>query len=118
MFYPRGGDPYLWDPDSAGITPLAKSGHNIFCSGHSFLADGRLLVTGGHIQTEVGLPNASIYDPLADSWTSVTDMNAGRWYPTNTTLANGDVLVLSGSIDGTVGNNRLPGMAGRRQYLA
>ena len=35
-------------------------------------------------------------------------MNAGRWYPTATTLANGDVLVVSGSIDTTVGENRLP----------
>ena len=35
-------------------------------------------------------------------------MNAGRWYPTVTVLANGDVLVVSGSIDNTVGVNRLP----------
>ncbi|HXG90663.1 MAG TPA: galactose oxidase-like domain-containing protein [Vicinamibacterales bacterium] len=26
-------------------------------------------------------------------------MNAGRWYPTNTTMPNGDVLVVSGDID-------------------
>ena len=25
-------------------------------------------------------------------------MNNGRWYPTNTTLPNGDVLVISGTI--------------------
>ena len=35
-------------------------------------------------------------------------MNAGRWYPTVTTLANGDALVVSGSIDTTVGVNPLP----------
>ena len=35
-------------------------------------------------------------------------MNAGRWYPTVTVLANGDVLVVSGSIDGTFGNNTVP----------
>ena len=35
-------------------------------------------------------------------------MNAGRWYPTTTVLANGDVLVLSGEIDLTVGVNTLP----------
>ena len=35
-------------------------------------------------------------------------MNAGRWYPTATVLTNGDVLVVSGSIDNTVGGNRLP----------
>ena len=35
-------------------------------------------------------------------------MNAGRWYPTSTTLANGDVLVTSGSMDTNYTNNTLP----------
>ena len=35
-------------------------------------------------------------------------MNAGRWYPTATTLGNGDILVVSGRIDNSVGENRLP----------
>jgi hypothetical protein len=35
-------------------------------------------------------------------------MNAGRWYPTNTTLGTGDILVLSGNIDNKVGANPLP----------
>ena len=35
-------------------------------------------------------------------------MNAGRWYPTATTLGNGDILVVSGKIDDSVGENRLP----------
>ena len=35
-------------------------------------------------------------------------MNAGRWYPTTTTLADGSVVIVSGDIDTTVGVNRLP----------
>jgi hypothetical protein len=35
-------------------------------------------------------------------------MNAGRWYPTVTTLANGDALVVSGDVDNTVGVNTEP----------
>ena len=35
-------------------------------------------------------------------------MNAGRWYPAAITLANGDILVVSGSEDTTVGGNPLP----------
>ena len=35
-------------------------------------------------------------------------MNAGRWYPTVTVLANGDVLVVSGSDGNTFGNNPVP----------
>jgi len=102
------GDPGLWKPSTQSTTPLAHPGFDVFCSGHSFLPDGRLLVAGGHIQNNIGLPNASIYDPYANAWTPLPEMNAGRWYPTNTTLANGDVLVVSGSIDLTTGVNPLP----------
>jgi hypothetical protein len=35
-------------------------------------------------------------------------MNAGRWYPTNTALANGDVVVTSGEISPGLGVNSLP----------
>ena len=103
-----GNDPRLWDPATATVTPLTKPGYDIFCSGHAFLADGRLFVAGGHIHNDVGLPNASMYNPFTNQWSSVPDMNAGRWYPTATTLANGDVLVVSGSIDTSIGENRLP----------
>jgi hypothetical protein len=77
--------------------------YDIFCSGHSFLADGRLLVTGGHISMPppfdggVGDDEASIYDPLANSWERLPTMNAGRWYPSNVTLADGNVLVVGGT---------------------
>ena len=64
------------------------------------MADGTALITGGHVVDAVGLPFASIYNPFKDSWTPPPNMNAGRWYPANTTLANGDVLVLSGTTNG------------------
>src|SRR5262245_45981808 len=113
MMYPgdegiSGDDPLVWDPATATTFPLARVGYDLFCSGHSHLVDGRLFVTGGHIQNLVGLPRAAIYDSTSDSWTPVPDMNAGRWYPTNTTLVNGDVLVVSGEVDMTVGVNALP----------
>ena len=103
-----GNDPRLWDPATQSLTLLAKPGYDVFCSGHSFLADGRLFVAGGHIQNGVGLQRSSLYDPFANAWIAAPDMNAGRWYPTVTTLANGDALVVSGSIDNTVGTNTLP----------
>jgi hypothetical protein len=68
----------------------------VFCSGHSFLADGQLLVTGGHLNDERGLPDANIFDPRANTWTPVQPMHWGRWYPTNTTLPNGDIVTLAG----------------------
>jgi len=103
LYYSSYGDglnPHFWDPATNAVTTAPLPGYNIFCSGHSFLADGKLFVTGGHIDDYVGYIHASIYDPFANTWTQVPDMNAGRWYPTNTTLANGDVLVVSGTIHG------------------
>jgi hypothetical protein len=108
LFYPYTDDPHLWDPVTGTVTSAALSGYNIFCTGHAFLADGRLLLAGGHIANNVGEPKATIYDPFTNSWTRLPDMNAGRWYPSNTTLANGDVLVVSGDQDTTLGSNPLP----------
>ena len=90
------GDPQLWRPSTGTFTP-AVSSTMVFCSGHSFLADGRLLVTGGHLDDRRGLPDANIYDPLSQTWTAVAPMRRGRWYPTSTTLANGEVLTLAGT---------------------
>ena len=67
-----------------------------------FWSNGQLFVAGGHIDNCVGLPNAYTFNPLNNSWTRLPDMNNGRWYPTATTLPNGDVLVISGTI--TSGN--------------
>jgi hypothetical protein len=97
-----------WDPATGQTRVLAPPGYDVFCTGHAFLADGRLLLTGGHISNFVGLPNASTYDSFSNMWTRLPNMNAGRWYPTNTTLASGDVLVASGQIDTTLGVDGLP----------
>jgi len=97
MYYSYGDDSRSWDPANDAITQLALAGYNIFCTGHSLLGDGRLLVTGGHISNNIGERRATLYDPSTNKWTNQPDMNAGRWYPTNTALANGDVLVVSGS---------------------
>lgn len=116
MIWDRLTNARLWDPVSRMLTTLKQPnpGYDAFCSGHAFLENGSLLVTGGHVGSGdhdhdgVGLLNASIYDPLADAWTRLPDMNAGRWYPTNTTLGAGDVLVVSGSQDTNYTKNLLP----------
>ncbi len=108
MFYPYNDDPRLWDPATNGFTTLPKATYNIFCTGHSALSDGRLLVTGGHVQNGWGLNDTSYYDPIANTWTRLADMNNGRWYPSSTTMANGDVLITSGSYDTNYANNNLP----------
>jgi galactose oxidase len=83
---------------------------NLFCSGHTFLADGRLLVVGGHFLDSQGLNQAVVYDPAHDTWTPSALMNHGRWYPSAVTLPDGSALVVSGSFlqNGQTPNNVVP----------
>ena len=98
LFHSFRDDPRTWDPSTNRITALAPSGLDIYCSGHALLGDGRLLFAGGHVSESVGEKRAVLYDPFANAWQSLPEMNAGRWYPTGTTLPSGDVLVLSGDV--------------------
>jgi len=49
-----------------------------------------------------------IYDSAKNTFTTLPDMNTGRWYPTVTELPNGDVLVVSGDINANTNVNTLP----------
>jgi len=89
------GEPQIWNPATAEFT-VAPSPSRLFCSGHAFLPDGSLLVTGGHISPDHGIPDANIFDVATASWTTVTPMRRGRWYPTTTTLPDGQVVTLAG----------------------
>ncbi len=95
--------PFLWNPTTGEVSrtpkPTLPNGDtvNLFCAGHTFLPDGRLLVVGGHLHDSDGVNQACIYDSTTNTWTASARMNKGRWYPTAVTLPNGSVLVLSGS---------------------
>jgi hypothetical protein len=91
----RIGDPQLWDP-ATGLFTAVPSATHLFCAGHAFLSDGRLLVAGGHLSDNHGLPDANLFDSRTGEWTRVASMAHGRWYPTTTTLADGRVLALAG----------------------
>ncbi|HET9040556.1 MAG TPA: Ig-like domain-containing protein [Gemmatimonadales bacterium] len=89
------GDPQVWNPATGNFTAV-PSPALLFCAGHAFLPDGRLLVTGGHISNDHGLPAATLFDWRTRSWSTGPAMSWGRWYPTSTTLPNGEVLTLAG----------------------
>lgn len=106
---------FTWDPTTNSYGHFDNHSTNLFCSGHSFLSDGRLLVAGGHYSDGnplpadapagtqlgyVGLRDANIFDPFSNQWQTVAPMTDRRWYPTNTSLSNGEVLVAAGQIDG------------------
>jgi hypothetical protein len=89
------GGAYLWGATS-GFTPAAKKPFRIYCTGHTFLPDGRLLVMGGTSPNTRGLRYATIFDPSSNTWNATSSMAQGRYYPTATTLPNGEILVVSG----------------------
>jgi Domain of unknown function (DUF1929)/Kelch motif len=100
--------PRLWDPATSALTVAPYAGYNVFCSGHTFLGNGLLLFAGGHIKDDYGFARASVFDPVAGTWTQLADMNAGRWYATTTTLATGEVVVVSGEVAGIGDVNPIP----------
>ena len=66
------------------------------------------MIVGGHIADYVGYAHAVIFDPATNGFTSLPNMNTGRWYPTATTLPNGDALVVSGDINSNTNVDALP----------
>jgi galactose oxidase len=92
----RIGDPQIWDPVS-GRFAAAPSSTMVFCSGHTFLPDGRLLVAGGHLDDQRGLPDVNIFDPILQTWQAAPRMQWARWYPTSTTLPDGELITLGGT---------------------
>jgi hypothetical protein len=113
---------YVYDLNTENSETILTLGHTgtldlqwAFCSGHSFLPDGRLLITGGDHTTYDNLPDhypvktptqkefapppwAAIFDPAGNVYGGTADMPGHpRWYPTNLTMPDGDVWVAAGN---------------------
>jgi hypothetical protein len=108
LMWGHGGQPQVWNSTGGGFTQVTNqtctdpATCELFCSGHAFLADGRLLVAGGHDEARgnnYGLTQASTFN--GSGWQATGSMTYPRWYPTLVTLANGEVVALSG--------NQIPG---------
>jgi galactose oxidase len=131
------GMPRLWNPASGLPTSarMVMADTMLFCAGHTLMADGGVMVSGGHKDDDRGLDVTNIFDPATESWApGLPKMAAGRWYPTVTTLADGRLVTVAGrDANSTVvlipeiwENNRwvrLPGASLRlpyypRQFLA
>ena len=58
----------------------------------------------------MGMPDGNIFNPLTDLWTKTEKMADGRWYPTNTSLLDGRMLVTAGLADECAGyrQNNIP----------
>ncbi|WP_138733744.1 galactose oxidase-like domain-containing protein [Modestobacter excelsi] len=72
---------------------------NIFCSGHAFLPDGRLLVAGGDRENQDRLRSVHVFSPGGPgggSWSYAGTLAAARWYPSVVTLPDGRMLMAGG----------------------
>ena len=94
----------IWNEDTGPLAPAANILHrNLFCSGHCWLGDGRLLVAAGQSWNFVsqGIWGADhdihTFDPIARSWTRHANMPAARYYPTCVTLADGNGFIVGGA---------------------
>jgi hypothetical protein len=111
----------IWDPklgngsNAHTILPNGTS-TDIFCSAASLIGEGlagptsltgKLLIIGGDLTVD-GVRNFSnnkvnVYNPGNNTLTASGTMNFPRWYPSITTLRNGNKLVLGGTLSPGVG---------------
>lgn len=89
----------VWNPGTGAFSSTPTNGINLFCAGHCALSDGSILVDGGHIGLDVGINNATAFDPGTQTWTPLAGMAYARWYPTATSLPDGGVAAFSGAIN-------------------
>jgi hypothetical protein len=104
------GPAVVWDPANDSFRTLPPTRNKLFCSGHSFLSDGRVLVAGGHLNSTPsgnGSPDLNIFDYGTNTWVTGPRLATARWYPGTTTLPTGEVLVLSGQVSKTK-NSKFP----------
>jgi hypothetical protein len=92
----------IFDPQYGGSWMETASMH-VAREDHTatLLQDGRVLVTGGHLQDsdpheKIVHRSAEIYDPAANTWTEIGIMNVARTGHTATLLPDGRVLVSGG----------------------
>ena len=110
----------LFDVGSNQAVRTTSPTTDVFCAGHAFLGDGRLLVGGGteawgsgggpgggHVHQHGnfgGHQGCWIYNHHQNTWRRTSDMNfspeltggGGRWYPSLVTLPSGDVAAFGG----------------------
>jgi hypothetical protein len=67
----------------------------LFCAGHTLLPNGDLMVAGGHHKDAAGIKVTYFFSQDGVP-TKGPDMAHGRWYPTLTVLADGQVLSMAG----------------------
>ena len=91
-------DAEIYTPATGQWTPAGTLNDARYAFGQpSVLSDGDVLVAGGHDVNVNDYATAELYDPATNQWTFTGSLNTSRRYPVQVELANGDVLVATGS---------------------
>ena len=99
----------VWDP-AGGTSPSSHDtlentlAVDLFCGAAVVMPDdGNVLMAGGDARPlgriNAGIQDATIFDTASSRLARAADMGTARWYPTATTLPDGEIL-LAGGIDG------------------
>jgi hypothetical protein len=92
------GMPRIWDPAAQTVPtglPEIHVDDMLFCAGHTLMPDGQLMVAGGHFKDAAGIKVTYFFDQNGVPQ-QAPSMAHGRWYPTLTVLADGQVLSMAG----------------------
>lgn len=95
--------------DNGKVYAISNDGieGDLFCAGHTFFPDGKILVAGGTYKYDgsslnpklppfSGLKHTYIFDPVSLSWQRVQNMKHGRWYPTCIMISDGTIITMAG----------------------
>ena len=85
----------IWDPQTNQFTEIPHPSHDMFCSHHVMLEDGKVFVNGG--RNRGNSPWTSTFDYETEQWVQLPNMNRGRWYPTSVFMPDGRVMTSIGS---------------------
>lgn len=87
----------LWDIVSGVHTDAANNtGNDMFCSGHTLMADGSYFVAGGTTGYNRAIDATNIFNFTDETWRSGPTLAYKRWYPAVTNLSNGDLIIAGG----------------------
>jgi hypothetical protein len=104
----------IFEPDEIGkgdgnVYEISNEGvdGDIFCAGHTFLEDGKLLVVGGthkYDNSLLGIPippfrglnHCYVFHSESLKWERISNMKNSRWYPTCIMIPDGTVVVMAG----------------------
>ncbi|MEM7259213.1 MAG: galactose oxidase-like domain-containing protein, partial [Pseudomonadota bacterium] len=96
----------VWDPQAgtsaqSHVTLDNTLGVDSFCSAAMVIPDnGNILMSGGdnrpNQRVNSGIADAPIFNTATNTLSRAANMNYERWYPTATTLPDGDIMLIGG----------------------